>query len=186
MKFGLQITLSRKISRRYAQSLFDSASQKKLLMDVHKDLVLIENVIKDSEDLKDFIQQPYLALGLAEAVLGEIFKTRIEPLTYDFLLFLIHKGRLNILSETIEAFDWFYQQHQEISKVQITSASELSKVQVAAICEKLNKRWKREIVAETIVDPALIGGFRIKSGDQVLDFSMKNLLENYRRQVINA
>ncbi len=186
MKFGLQITLSRKISRRYAQAFFDAAVQNKLLTEVHADLALAQKTLSNSKDLKDFIQQPHLALGLAEAVLEEVFKARVQPMTYDIFLFLIHKGRLNILEEIIEAFDRIYQQNQQISKVQIISAVELSAAQVSSICEKLNKRWKQTVVAETVIDPSLIGGFCVKSGDQVLDFSMKNLLENYRRQVINA
>ena len=186
MKFGLQTTLNKKISRRYAQAFFDSIEAKGNIEKVYSDTLMLLELLKSSSELKGFILNPYHPAGLCEAVLKALLQERVHPLTYDFLLFLNQKSRLNILSEVLDTFGNLYHHYHWISKIQIISASELAPEQVDAICKKLKSRWKRGIFAETSVNPDLIGGFQIKSGDEMIDFSMKNQLENYRQQVINA
>lgn len=186
MKFGLLTTLSKKISRRYARAFFNQALEKKTLEDVHADVRQLLAMLKTSPELRDFIQDPNLPSERLTTVFKELMQGKIQPMTLEFLIFLNQKNRLNILNEILTAFHEFYNQYHGIKKIQIISAALLDNEQVAAICAKLKKRWNRDVFAETTVDPDLVGGFQIKSGDEVLDFSMKHLLENYRRQVINA
>ena len=186
MKFGLQTTLNKKISRRYARAYFDSAEEKGSIEKIYADTLTLSQMLGESAEFKDFILNPYHPPGLCEAVLMELLKDRVEPLTHDFLMFLTEKGRLNILGGILDTFVDLYHHYHGITKIKIISAVPLAAQQVDAICKRLKARWKRGIFAETAVDPDLIGGFQIKSGDQILDFSMKSQLENYRRQVINA
>lgn len=186
MQFGLQSTLTKKISRRYSQALFGLALEKKSIDSIHNDVVFLTEALRSSDELRNFIIDPQHPAELCQSALTELFKNKVQPMTFDFLMFLIEKGRLNILGEILKAFTKLYHDEYKIRTIEIISASELLPEQVDAICKKLKLRWKHEYFAETSVDKDLIGGFQIKSGDQVLDFSMKNQLENFRRQVINA
>ena len=186
MKFGQQNTVSKRISRRYGQAIFGQAMEKKNIEDIHKDFLLISSFLEKSPELRDFIADPHHPVELYVSVINEIFAQRTESLSSDFLLFLIQKSRLNLLSEIIAAFLKLYHEHHKIAKIRIVSATKLLPEQIDAICKKLKVRWKQEFLAENIIDPTLIGGFKIKSGDKVLDFSMKSQLETFRRQVINA
>lgn len=186
MQFGLQTTLVKKISRRYGQALFNLALQKKALDDIHQDVMFLTETLRSSEELRSFISDPHHPPELCQSALKELFKDKVDPQTFNFLMFLVEKGRLNILREVLEAFTKLYHDEYKIRAIQIVSASELLPAQVEAICKKLKLRWKHEYFAETSVDESLIGGFQIKSGDQVLDFSMKNQLANFRKKVLNA
>jgi len=186
MQFGLQSTLIKKISRRYARALLGLALEKKTLEEVYVDVQFLTATLKSSVELKDFVVDPHHPDELLRSVLDELFKNKIQQTTFDFLMFLIEKGRLNILNEIISAFTLLYLEEHKIGTIEIISASTLLPEQVEAIRKRLTVRWKREFVAETRIDPALIGGFQIKAGDQVLDYSIKNQLENFRRQIINA
>lgn len=183
MKFALQ---SQRISRRYANALYSLGADNNNVDELLNDFIFIDQTLKISAELKEFIANPHHPDELYEAVTNDLFKNNVKPLTYDFLLFLIRKGRLNILNDIIAAFFKLYHEHHNISKIQIISAAALLPEQVDAICKKLKARWKHEYLAENIIDPSLIGGFQVKSGDKVLDLSMKTQLENFRRQVINA
>ena len=183
---SLNSTLVKKISRRYAQALLGLTLAKNTVEDVYADVVLLTESLKSSPELRDFVADPQHPAPLFKSAISELFKNKIQPGTFDFLMFLIEKGRLNILNEILSTFTDLYQQRNKIGKVEITSAAPLTAEQVDAITKKLAVRWKQDFIAETKVDSTLIGGFLIKSGDQVLDYSMKNQLEKFRRQVINA
>ncbi len=186
MKFGLQATLFKKISRRYAQSLFNLAIKNNALEPLQLDIILLSDMLKSSAEFRDFISAPHLQMFPNEKILNELLKTRVQTLTLDFLIFLCRKNRLNLLKEIISSFQVLYHQHYGITKVVIISAVALDPSQVDAICKKLKTRWNRGIFAETVVDPDLIGGFQIKSGDKILDFSLKSQLAKYRYAVLNA
>ncbi len=186
MKFGLQSTVAKRISRRYGQALFNLSMERKDIEKVYTDVVFLTEMLDSSADLRGFLANTQYAAELNESVLKELFKDRVGPKTFDFLLFLVQKGRLNILSEILRAFNTLYNKGHKIALVQITSAAALSDDQVKAICQKLEKRWQHTFIAQTAVNPDLIGGFQIRSGDEVLDFSMKNQLENFRRQAIKS
>ncbi len=186
MKFGLQTTMFKKIGRRYAQSLFNLAIATDMLEPVQLDLLLISEMINSSADFRDFVSAPHLQMFPNEKIINELFASRVSSLTLKFLILLCQKNRLNLVKEIILSFQVLYHQHYGITKVTITSAVALDPMQVDAICKKLKSRWNRGIFAETLVDPDLIGGFQIRSGDKIIDFSLKSQLAKYRHAVLNA
>ncbi len=186
MKFGLQTTLFKKISRRYAQAFFDMATEKNSIESIQLDCMLLTEMLNKSPEFFDFTQSPHLPLLPFEKILRELLETRIESQTLDFLFLLCRKNRFNLLANIIEAFEVLYHHYHTISKVEIISAIPLSAQQIDEICKKLKYRWKRAVFAVTNIDPDLIGGFQIKAGDKVLDFSLKSQLSKYRLAVLNA
>jgi F-type H+-transporting ATPase subunit delta len=186
MSFSISSTLAKKISRRYSQALFGLALEKKALEPIHADVVFLTETIRSSEELRNFIYDPQHPAALCQSVLKELFQDKLQETTFAFLLFIIEKGRFNIIEDILKAFTRLYHDEYKIRTIEIISATELLPQQIDAICKKLKLRWNHEYFAETSVNADLIGGFQIKSGDQVLDFSMKNQLDNFRRQIINA
>lgn len=61
----------------------------------------------------------------------------------------------------------------------IESAIDLSKTQIEKIVQKLKKEFIITDV-KTIVDPSLLGGFRVTIGDTVLDYTFKGKLYQMR------
>jgi len=186
VRFGQQSTLNKKIARRYSHAAFSLAKAKNIVEKVRADMMLLDQTVKVSADFRDFLNMPHMKAEISTAIFKGLFKDNIEPQTMDLLNLLADKGRLNILPNIIEAFEIYYKQSTGLTKVQIISAVELEEKQVDRICEKLKARWNREVTAETLVDPELIGGFQIKAGDRVLDLSLKGQLDQYHQKVINA
>lgn len=185
MKFGQQATVYKKISRRYARALFDQALTVDDVTRVELDMMLLADVIKNSEDFRDFLQAPHLPQEIYAVTFSELFKDKLQPVTFNFLLLLAQKSRLNILDDILAAFDDLFHVYHGVTKIQIISAVALESHHVDQICRKLKDRWQRAVFAQTSVDPSLIGGFKIKSGDKTLDLSLESQLDLFRRKVIS-
>ena len=69
------------------------------------------------------------------------------------------------------------------SDVIVTSAFELTDEQIKKITTPLKSRYGDSLNVEQIVDNNLIGGFSIKCGDEVTDYSIKGKLEKLRNQI---
>lgn len=186
MKVGLKLTAERKTSRRYARALFNLAEEQGIRDMIHMDVSLMLQMLRSCPDLEMFCEDSELPPERREAVFEELFRPRVNDLSCDFLRFLSRKERLGILPQVCEAFEDLYHIAAGITRVTIISAQPLSPEQVDAICKRLKSRWNRNVFAQTGADPALIGGFQIRSGDRVLDFSVKSQLDHFRHQVIHS
>ena len=65
-------------------------------------------------------------------------------------------------------FEGLKAEHEGALEVQVTAAFELKPAQQSALAEALKKKYGREIRISSEHDPGLIGGVRIRAGDQVI------------------
>jgi F-type H+-transporting ATPase subunit delta len=74
---------------------------------------------------------------------------------------------------------------ENVADVQITSAIPLSDAQRQRLAAALQKRLKREVRLQCDVDASLLGGAVVRSGDVVIDGSLKAGLERLASQIAN-
>ena len=65
----------------------------------------------------------------------------------------------------------------------IESASELSPQTSSKVITKLKKKYGNDLTAEFVVDPALLGGIRVRVGSDVWDGSVRNRLQRLQQQL---
>jgi F-type H+-transporting ATPase subunit delta len=73
----------------------------------------------------------------------------------------------------------------EIEKrhAKIESASELSAHTSSNVVVKLKRKYGDDMTTEFVVDPALLGGMRVRVGSDVWDGTVRNRLERLRQQL---
>jgi len=91
----------------------------------------------------------------------------------NFLDELAHNGRLGLLPEVAAMFEEMRNDAENVADVQVTSAVELNDAQRERLATALKKRLKRDVRLHCNVDPQLLGGAVITSGDWVLDGSLR-------------
>ena len=68
----------------------------------------------------------------------------------------------------------------------VTSAVELPKATVKQIGDRIAEQTDRKVDLSSKVDPDILGGIVVRVGNSVLDASIRNRLENFRKQVAKA
>lgn len=94
-----------------------------------------------------------------------------------FLGQLAAHRRLMLLPEVAELFEQYKRESESQLLVKVTSAMALEAAQAEQLKASLKRRFKREIELETAVDPALLGGVVIDTGNEVIDGSARGRLE---------
>ena len=79
----------------------------------------------------------------------------------------------------MKAFKEYAKLQQGIQKIVITSARELSGTMITEISALFGKK----VEVETAIDTSLIGGVVVRSGDSIMDASVKSQLEQLQRQL---
>jgi F-type H+-transporting ATPase subunit delta len=166
------------ISRRYAKAVFELALESKSVEKIEKDLLDIQDLLQESTNLRDAIQNPVTSRAVQHAVISEILKTiKVTDLTKRFVAVLIDNGRLNILNEVAEAYMTLLKEHKGEVTVNVTSATVLSKKQSTEMEKTLTTSLGKKVQVVYETNEGILGGIVIRIGSKMLDASVAGGLE---------
>lgn len=175
-----------KAAKRYARAFFDLAQEKGSTDIVADDFAGIAKAIEKSPELDSFLKAPLISTEKRVEALKAMFESRINKLSLEFLLFLERKSRLDITQDTLIEFAELHDVLKNVQRVSITSAFEMDNAQIESIKKRLQEKLNKNIVAEVKIEPELIGGFKVKVGDQVNDLSVATQLSRLKQSIVKA
>lgn len=174
------------IARRYARALFDLAREQGRADAVAADLAALTRLGEHRDDYEALIG-PY---ALKESDRANIWRAMLEgrsdPLTLRFVLFLVHKNRAALLGEIIREYDALHLESQGIQAISVTSAAPLTDAQADEIAARMGRKLGRSVRVKRSVDPSLLGGFVVRAGDTVHDYSVDHQLNRLHHRLISA
>jgi F-type H+-transporting ATPase subunit delta len=175
-----------KVSARYASSLLDSAIEKNQLDAVSNDIDFISSVLKHNPNLVRMLENPVLKTEMKSSILEEIFKTKINSETMEFILFVVKKKREEILSSILEKFKELRDLKLGFVNVNVLVASEFSDSQRNELQNKLQNVLKKKVRMSYKVDEKILGGFIVQAGDTVYNASIKHQLDLLKKHFVEA
>ncbi len=173
-----------RIASRYAKTLIELASGINKLDRVKEDVESFSAISRENKDFRNFLRSPILQKDKKVQIIKSLFEKSYDDLTMKFLLLLINKNREKYLLEVAEEFILQYKNIMNITSVKLTSATELSDDTLEKISKKLktSKFVDETVEIEVKIDPELIGGFVIEFDDKVIDTSISNKLNTFKKE----
>ncbi len=173
------------IAQVYARALFEVASEQDTLDRVHDELGAFADATAENRELMQFFFSPYFSVtekkeGLERAVTGA------SPEFTNFLQALIERHRMPAIFRIRTEFNALWDEARKLLPVQITSAIALGEDEVKSLGERIGRQVDRKVQVSADVDPDILGGVVLRVGNVVLDASIKNRLEQLRKQVAQA
>ena len=173
------------IAQVYARSLFEVAKEQDKLDDVREQLGQFAEALDSNRELSIFFFSPYFSTAEKEDGLDRVVSDA-DPAVLNFLKLLIEKHRMPALFRIRANYDALWEEENKLLPVQITSAVELDKQIVTQLGDRIAEQTDRKVDISADVDPDIIGGIVVRVGNSVLDASVRNRLEQLRRQVARA
>lgn len=165
---------SRRIAVRYAQALFDLASEQKQLDAVKQDLNAIAAAYANSDDFRRLVESPAISrddkMKGIEVILASV---KASKLTRDFFRTLAENRRMAVTAFVVKEFNKLLAESRNEATARVTSAYALSAAQVKDLQESLKKATGRSavhIVAKE--DPEILGGVIIHVDGKMFDNSI--------------
>ena len=95
--------------------------------------------------------------------------------------YIVRKQRLSLIGDIKEYFLKLY--YEENNKLPITAifAKELSEKQRDLLVQKLEKKYGKKVVLDLKVDKRIIGGGILRIGNEVIDGSIKNQIDEIKK-----
>lgn len=173
-----------RLASRYAKSLIDLAVEKDQLEVVHSDMLLLKAITRSNADVVVLLKSPVIKADKKIKILGAILDGRISAITTGFIRLLNTKGRESVLPEIAVEFEKQYNILKNITRVKLTSAAPLEAGQLNMIREKVEASAGRKVEIETAVNPDLIGGFVLETGNELFDASIQRDLKDIKKQFL--
>jgi F-type H+-transporting ATPase subunit delta len=169
------------VGTRYAKSLMGLALEKGQLENVYTDMCIMHSVCTSNDDFVNMLESPLIKTDKKQAIIREIFDGKINELTMRFMMLMADKKREGYLDDIAKSFVEQYKVYKNIVTVLITSASPLSSEAKQKLLALVQETVKGKVELEEKVDTSLIGGFKIKVGDNQVDASVQRKLNDLKK-----
>jgi len=173
-----------RVSIRYAKALFSLAQDEKKLDTLAVNLDEIGDVLNSNTEFGNFVVNPLISAQKKTEVVKAVFEGKVDSLTLTFLYLLCTKKRLSLLREILSRFNELLMKHRNQVHAELVVAKQLDDQQVDIIRTNIESLTQKSVVMDTKEDASLIGGFKIKIEDIIIDNSIRNQLGKLREKLI--
>jgi F-type H+-transporting ATPase subunit delta len=173
------------IASRYARALYHLGSSKEERERQLNELKQIKNILDQTPEVMQFFIAPQIPLQQKEKVLESCFKNRIESGVLSFLALLLERRRFQYFPEIVEKYDLLVKAALGILEGKLVTAVPAEENLVAALKQKLEKIYNKELILNKEIDPELLGGGILHVGNQLIDFSVRGKLDRLKEDLLS-
>jgi F-type H+-transporting ATPase subunit delta len=157
----------------YAEALLQVAESRQETDTVATQARQLLDLWHNSAQLREAMASPVLEPEAKKAALSALFDGQVTASVQNLLKLLADRQRIAVLDAVLERFLELYRELRQITLAKVSSATPLSDEQQAQLNQKVQALAGTQAVEfELSVDPALIGGFVVNLGSQVIDASL--------------
>ncbi len=164
------------LARPYAEAVFAQAQQTRQLDLWSGMLELLATLVVDAQ-LKKVLVNPGLARTRKADVILDIVGGHLSQEGKNLVRLLAQNTRLALLPEIQALFQHYQAVAQGTITVDLVTAYALEAAEQSQLTDALQCRLGRTVTLRSEVDSELIGGFRIRAGDLVIDGSVTGQLQ---------
>ncbi len=148
------------------------------------ELDLVDSSFRSSLKLRGYLENPRIPFSEKQRTLKNIFKDYISPRTYEFLYLLLKTNALSSLSEILKSYKRT-KADTGVLEIDLKTIVPLAEKEKEILAQKFSSRLNKPVHIKNIIDPEIIGGMVIKTGDLMIDASLRakiqNLLKNLKQ-----
>jgi F-type H+-transporting ATPase subunit delta len=169
------------VAKRYAKALFELASAQQIVSEVEAQLKLIVETLEQDHEVQKFLSLPSIDSGNKIAVLKTAFGDRVSALVLNTLQLLVSRRRHQAIADVYAAYTKIAGDSLGQAHATVYSAKALSDEELAGVAAQFGQLVGKTIIAEQIVEPALLGGVQVRIGDRLYDGSLSGKLDRLQK-----
>ena len=144
----------------------------------------LAEIIRGDKKFAEFLKTPIVGNDKRKSALEKIVKGRVSDLVFRFVMVLANHGRAGRIADVADAFDALLQ--ERLGRIEVdmfTVDGKASDDVIATVKARVKDAFSKDAVLHQYSDPNMIGGVKLRIGDQLIDASVATQLRNMRETV---
>ncbi|MFH4416329.1 MAG: F0F1 ATP synthase subunit delta [Neisseriaceae bacterium] len=173
------------VARPYARALYELADEENQLENWLRELSILADIASNAK-IKLMLHSPrWSQKDKLESLVRVYGENNLSPALRHLLEILAQNYRLTLLPTIYNLYYQSWLARSRTEEANVYCAHQLSDAELRELLQVVERHCKVKLVGRVVVDPELIGGFKVEFGDQVLDMSVKSELKALHRVMIN-
>lgn len=168
----------------YAESLFRLASAEEIADRVEEELHELERLYQSNAEMKEFINNPRVKAEGKKDALFELLGDKLSRVMLNHVNLIIDQERGRMLPKIAEQYYRLAGEARAKITAEVITAVPISDDTRAKLGEQLGKLTKKDVYIRTRVEESILGGAIVRVGDKVLDGSVRNKLNQLKKQMV--
>jgi len=170
------------ITQRYALALYELSNEVNKTEEFASSLNSFMKIYNSNKDLKNFVKNPTHSVESQRKIFEKILSLmNFNKIIKNFFSILIVKKRIFFLDNIIEEFMKLVSYKKGEISANLISSKKIDDKTVLDIEKEISANLKSSIKLKSKVDESLIGGVIIQIGSLMIDTSIKNKLNKYKK-----
>jgi F-type H+-transporting ATPase subunit delta len=171
------------VAKRYADALFQLASEKSNVNDLLEELQVVKQVFAENKELLAFLAHPRVTNEKKRNFLDEVF-AGVSNDVLNTLKILVERHRVGMTTDVVDAFEVLVNDASGVAQGKVFSVRKLSDAEKADLELSFAKRLNKSVVKlENVVDPSLVGGVKIRMGNTIYDGTISGKLRRIEQNI---
>tara|TARA_B100000945_G_scaffold302708_1_gene286566 strand:- start:362 stop:919 length:558 start_codon:yes stop_codon:yes gene_type:complete len=180
-------TFSSEISQRYALALYELSKEKNATEEFVSNITTFKKLFNSNEELKNFVKNPTYSIEDQKIVFDQILTImNFNKIVKNFFSILIIKKRIFFLDIIIDEFLKLISIKKGEISGSLISPKIIDEKTTRDIEKEISENIQRPIKLKSKIDESLIGGVVIQIGSLMIDASIKNKLQKYKKLMTEA
>jgi len=172
------------VDRTYATALLQMAQASDQVDEIADEVAQLDSLLAEQADLRRLLNCGTLSTSEVSSIVDRVFNGRLSETVYRFLQVVNNKGRLASLQGICRAFDDLVDEQRGIIEVDVYVAQRLDDAEQARVSDAIGAALGKQIALHQYIDESLIGGLKIRIGDELIDASVATRLDQMKHNLI--
>lgn len=174
------------IARSYAGTLFELAGRHEGLDAYGEAIETVATLLEENPRFRLFLETPRIEAAQKKEVLRKAFDGELPEHVVRFLLVTVDKRRQRLLRQIAREFHLLVDEHMDRTHVDVTVARSPDDETLDRIVERFSGLLGKTAVPHVRVDPEILGGVIVRTGDTIYDGSLRRRLGRVRRRLLET
>lgn len=174
------------IARSYAETLFELAGRHDALTQYGDAMETVATLIEDDRKFRIFLETPRIDDADKKAVVRKAFGDSLPKHVVNFIQVTIDKRRQKLLRAIAQQYHALLDAHLGREHVQVTVARPLDDAGRDMVAQRLSAALGTQAIPHVRVDPDIVGGLIVRTGNTIYDGSVRSRLDGMRRRLLQA
>lgn len=150
---------------------------------VEGELFRFDRTLAASPDLQMALTNPATSSAVKTGIVSDLVDGKVDPITSELLVYLAGHLRGRRMQSAIGHLSDLAAVRRDRVVATVTAAVELTDEQKTRLAAALSKIHGKQVIINASVDPGVVGGIQVQIGDEVIDGTLANRIEQARRRL---